>query len=120
MTTQQLYLFSGLYLIALVVVAFFTRATMRRIAGALAGAAVASAVALGADAGGAQVRLARACGGSGRAGGHRSSARLCVYGEVPGVGQLRARSCAGVGYRRDLRVFCAAWACGDAPGRRSA
>ena len=50
MTTQQLFLFNALYLIALLVVAFFTRATLRRIAGALAGAALVSAVALGADA----------------------------------------------------------------------
>src|SRR5438552_1541970 len=59
MTAQQLYLFSGLYLVALVVVAFFTRATVRRIAGALAGAAVASAVALGVDALGEAVGLWR-------------------------------------------------------------
>src|SRR5262245_27360600 len=44
MTTQQLYLFSGLYLLLTVVVAFLTRATPRRIAGAVAGA-VASGVA---------------------------------------------------------------------------
>lgn len=50
MTTEQLYLFSGLYIVALLAVAFFTRATMRRIGGALAGAAVFSAVALAADA----------------------------------------------------------------------
>jgi hypothetical protein len=40
MTTQQLYLFNGLYLIILVAVSFLTRATPRRIAGALAGMAV--------------------------------------------------------------------------------
>ena len=50
MTTLQLYLFNGLYLAALVIVAFFTRATARRIAGALTGAVIFSAVALGADA----------------------------------------------------------------------
>jgi hypothetical protein len=37
MTTQQLHLFNGLYLVALVAVAVLTRATTRRIAGALAG-----------------------------------------------------------------------------------
>jgi len=35
MTTQQLYLFNGLYLLVLVVVALCTRATARRIARAL-------------------------------------------------------------------------------------
>ena len=40
MTAQQLYLFNGLYLVVVVVVAVLTRATARRIAGALAGAAV--------------------------------------------------------------------------------
>ena len=39
MTAQQLHLFNGLYLVVLVVVAVLTRATARRIAGALAGAA---------------------------------------------------------------------------------
>ena len=47
MTTNQLYLFNGLYLIILVVVAVLTRATGRRIAGALAGGAVNGVVALG-------------------------------------------------------------------------
>jgi hypothetical protein len=37
MTTLQLHVFNGLYLALLIVVAFFTRATARRIAGALAG-----------------------------------------------------------------------------------
>ena len=46
MTTQQLHLFNGLYLVVLVVVAFFTRATGRRIAGALAGGAAFGVVAL--------------------------------------------------------------------------
>ena len=46
MTTQQLHLFNGLYLIILVVVSFLTRATRRRIAGALAGAAVDGALAI--------------------------------------------------------------------------
>jgi hypothetical protein len=50
MTTQQLYLINCLYLVALVLVAFFTRATRRRCAGALFGGAVAGAMALGADA----------------------------------------------------------------------
>jgi hypothetical protein len=48
MTTTQLHLFNGFYLALLIVVAFFTRATARRIAGALAGGAVFSVVALGA------------------------------------------------------------------------
>lgn len=47
MTTLQLHLYNCLYLAALVVVAFVTRATWRRIAGALAGGAVFSVVALG-------------------------------------------------------------------------
>lgn len=40
MTTRQLYLFNCLYLVVLAAVAVLTRATARRIAGALAGAAV--------------------------------------------------------------------------------
>jgi len=47
MTTQQLYLFNGLYLVLSAVVAILTRATARRIAGALAGGAAAGVVALG-------------------------------------------------------------------------
>ena len=47
MTTQQLHLFNGIYLVVLIVVAILTRATARRIAGALAGGAVAGVVALG-------------------------------------------------------------------------
>jgi hypothetical protein len=47
MTTQQLHLFNGLCLVILVVVAFFTRATARRIAGALAGGTAAGVAALG-------------------------------------------------------------------------
>ena len=47
MTTQQILLFSGLYLVVSVVVAFFTRATARRIAGATAGAAASGVVAMG-------------------------------------------------------------------------
>ena len=50
MTTHQLFLIDGLYLLALVLVAFFTRATARRIAGALVGGVVVGVVALGADA----------------------------------------------------------------------
>ena len=46
MTTQQLHLFNGLYLALLVMVAFFTRASARRIAGALAGGAAFGIVAL--------------------------------------------------------------------------
>jgi hypothetical protein len=45
-TTQQFYLINGLYLVVLVVVAVLTRATARRIAGALAGAAVIGVVGL--------------------------------------------------------------------------
>ena len=47
MTTLQLHLFNGLYLALLVVVAFLTRATERRIAGALAGGAAFGMVCLG-------------------------------------------------------------------------
>jgi hypothetical protein len=47
MTTQQLHLFNALYLVILIVVAVLTRATVRRIAGALAGSAVGGVVALG-------------------------------------------------------------------------
>ena len=47
MTTQQLHLFNGLYLVVLVVVAVLTRATPRRIAGALVGGVAVGVVALG-------------------------------------------------------------------------
>jgi uncharacterized membrane protein len=47
MTTQQLYLFNCIYLVVSVVVAVLTRATMRRIAGSLAGGGAAGVVALG-------------------------------------------------------------------------
>ena len=47
MTTQQLHLFNALYLVILVVVALLTRATARRIAGALAGGAAVGVVGLG-------------------------------------------------------------------------
>jgi hypothetical protein len=47
MTTQQLYLFGGAYLIIMTVVAVLTRATRRRIAGALAGGAVVGVAAIG-------------------------------------------------------------------------
>ena len=47
MTAQQLHLFNAGYLVVLVIVAVLTRATARRIAGALAGAAVFGALALG-------------------------------------------------------------------------
>lgn len=47
MTKQQLYLFSCLYLVILAVIAVLTRATPRRIAGALVGAAVAGVALLG-------------------------------------------------------------------------
>jgi hypothetical protein len=46
-TTRQLYLFSCLYLVILAVVAVLTRATPRRLAGALVGAAVAGVAGLG-------------------------------------------------------------------------
>jgi hypothetical protein len=46
MTTQQILVFSGLYLVLSVVVAFFTRANARRIAGAVAGAVASGLVAL--------------------------------------------------------------------------
>lgn len=46
MTTQQMLLITGLYLIALVFVTYFTRATPRRFVGALAGGAAASFMAL--------------------------------------------------------------------------
>jgi len=46
MTTQQMLLMTGLYLAALVVVTYFTRATPRRVLGALAGGAAASLMAL--------------------------------------------------------------------------
>ena len=47
MTTQQLYLFSCLYLVILAVVSVLTRATTCRIAGALVGAGVAGVALLG-------------------------------------------------------------------------
>src|SRR5262245_48108165 len=47
MTTQQLHLYNALYLAILVVVALLTRPTARRLAGALAGAAIAGVTALG-------------------------------------------------------------------------
>ena len=47
MTTQQLYLFNGLYLIVVIAVAYFTRATARRLVGALVAGAVISVVGLG-------------------------------------------------------------------------
>ncbi len=46
MTIQQLYLFSGIYLVVLVVVAILTRATPRRIVGAMAGGVATGVVAL--------------------------------------------------------------------------
>jgi len=47
MTTVQLHLFNCIYLVVLVVVAVLTRATARRISGALAGGAAFGVVALG-------------------------------------------------------------------------
>jgi hypothetical protein len=46
MTTQQILLMTGLYLAALVVVTYFTRATTRRVMGALVGGAVVALMAL--------------------------------------------------------------------------
>lgn len=47
MTTQQLHLFNALYLVVFVAVAYCTRATLRRAAGALAGGLVFGIVAVG-------------------------------------------------------------------------
>src|SRR3954463_16751005 len=47
MTTQQIHLFNLIYLFVLALVAILTRATLRRIAGALAGGAAAGVVLLG-------------------------------------------------------------------------
>ena len=47
MTTQQLHLFNGIGLVVFVVVAILTRATARRVVGALAGGAALGVVALG-------------------------------------------------------------------------
>ena len=47
MTTQQIYVFTCLYLVLLAVVTVLTRATLRRVAGALAGAAAAGVAMLG-------------------------------------------------------------------------
>ena len=47
MTTQQLHLFNCLYLVVFIVVAVLTRATARRIAGAVAGGTVVGVAALG-------------------------------------------------------------------------
>jgi hypothetical protein len=55
MTIEQLHLFNGFYLVALVVVSFLTRATLRRIAGALAGGFAFGLVGLGAVALGEEV-----------------------------------------------------------------
>jgi uncharacterized membrane protein len=46
MTTQQLHLFNALYLVVLIIVAVLTRATARRIAGAVAGVAVSGVAAI--------------------------------------------------------------------------
>jgi hypothetical protein len=48
MTTLQMLLMIGLYAVALVIVIYFTRATARRVAGALIGGAVVGLMALGA------------------------------------------------------------------------
>src|SRR5438128_1579580 len=73
--------------------AFLTRATARRIAGALAG--------------------------RDRRRGHRPAAGLLVHGEIPGMGRLRAGDRAGP---RDLRDLCPLRGSGarrDAAGRRA-
>ena len=49
MTTQQLWLFNGLYLVILIAVAFLTRATRRRIVGALSGGVVALGIIAGCE-----------------------------------------------------------------------
>ncbi len=55
MTPRQLYLFDSFYLVIFLIVTFFTRATARRIAGALAGGTAFGVVALGIIALGEQV-----------------------------------------------------------------
>jgi len=57
MTEQQLYLFSALYLAMSIATAVLTRATLRRIAGAIAGAGAAGVVLLGIVAWGESARL---------------------------------------------------------------
>jgi hypothetical protein len=57
MTTQQLILMICFYLVALAAIAYFTRATLRRVAGALAGAAAVGLLALGMIALGQTMRL---------------------------------------------------------------
>ena len=47
MTTQQLHLFNAIYLVVLIVIILLTRATARRVAGAIAGGLVFGIVALG-------------------------------------------------------------------------
>ena len=47
MTTQQLHLFNAMYVVAFVIAAVLTRATWRRIMGAMTGAAVAGILAIG-------------------------------------------------------------------------
>jgi hypothetical protein len=48
MTTQQVILFTCAYLVALIVVIYFTRATLRRVIGAMAGGAAAGLLGIGA------------------------------------------------------------------------
>src|SRR5438045_8320828 len=48
MTTQQIILVTCAYLVALVVVVYFTRPTLRRVAGALAGGAIVGVFGIGA------------------------------------------------------------------------
>ena len=48
MTTQEMLLMTGLYLVVLIAVIYFTRATVRRVVGALVGGLAASLIGLGA------------------------------------------------------------------------
>ena len=57
MTIQQLYIFNALYLVIYAVVSLLTRATIRRVIGSFAGAAVFGVVALGMIALGEKIRL---------------------------------------------------------------
>jgi hypothetical protein len=108
MTTQQLHLFNGLAILILVVVSLLTRATARRIAGALAGGAAAGVVVLGMAALGEEVGWWRF-----------SITWELVHEALPGVGRLRAGGGARPGYLRDLHPLSARRTRGDAAGRRS-
>src|SRR2546425_14862 len=96
MTTQQLNLFNGLYLVLLVAVAVLTRARARRIAGSLAGGAAAGVGQL--RAGGRPApggfRALRPVGGRG-AWGDAAGRRPSYGGPVsaPPMGGRRTRRC---------------------------